>query len=104
MYMIKISQDKAMDLSHNIEKMLRYGGMAMTCVSEMLRENGMDERMNYPPQYPPQFRENAGNYLYPTSSNMMYPEHPMYREDDRWSEPQMRQGVKYTGPYGMPRR
>lgn len=91
MYMIKISQDKAMDLSHNIEKMLRYGGMAMTCVSDMLRENGIDERRGDYPNMP-MYRE---NYRYPMNERMGGMN---YRDDDDW-EMNERRGVRGTGRY-----
>lgn len=86
--MFKIPQQKVDDLSMNIKEMLRYGGMAMTCLSELMRENGMDAQYREP-----QYRE---------SMNYRYPQHAMYRDDDdEWREPEYRRGVKGTGRYSM---
>ena len=53
MYMIEISDDKASDLSENIEKALKYMGKAMQCIDEAMSlsggmgERNMGERGNY---------------------------------------------------------
>lgn len=53
MYMIEISDDKASDLSENIEKALKYMGKAMQCIDEAMSQSGgmgernMGERGNY---------------------------------------------------------
>lgn len=45
MYMIEITEDKASDLSENIEKALKYLGKAMQCIDEaMSQSGGMGER------------------------------------------------------------
>lgn len=48
MYMIEITEDKASDLSENIEKALKYLGKAMQCIDEaMSQSGGIGERGNY---------------------------------------------------------
>lgn len=53
MYMIEITEDKASDLSENIEKALKYIGKAMQCIDEAMSQSGgmgernMGERGNY---------------------------------------------------------
>lgn len=45
MYMIEITEEKASDLSENIEKALKYMGKAMQCIDEaMSQSGGMSER------------------------------------------------------------
>ena len=53
MYMVEITDDKASDLSENIEKALKYMGKAMQCIDEAMSQSGgmgernMGERGNY---------------------------------------------------------
>ena len=93
MGIIKIQHDKAQELSYDIEQMLKFGGMAMTCITEIMRESGMDERNGMYPQY----REGGMDYRYPHMQNREG--YPAYREEEHWQEPMYRQGVKGTGRY-----
>ena len=48
MYMIEITEDKASDLSENIEKALKYMGKAMQCIEQMMEgSESMGERGNF---------------------------------------------------------
>lgn len=45
---IEITEDKVQELSENMEKVLRYGGKVMDCISHLSDNSRMGERM---PQY-----------------------------------------------------
>lgn len=49
MYMIEIKEDKFEKMAEYTEKMLKYGGKLMSCISELGEEHGMSFRdgMNY---------------------------------------------------------
>ena len=47
MYMIEITDDKLNKATDYAEKMLKYGGMLMQCLTEWEEENGMGERGGY---------------------------------------------------------
>lgn len=47
MYMIEITEDKLNKATDYAEKMLKYGGMLMQCLTEWEEENGMRERGGY---------------------------------------------------------
>lgn len=93
MIMVRIPQHKVEALSANVEKMLKYGGMAMTCLTELMRENGIDERIGEYPQY----RE--AQYREPMDPNYRYPQGASFREEEDWHDPEFRRGVKGTGRY-----
>lgn len=44
MKVIEITESKFDHLLENTQKMLRYGGEIMTCLSDLERENGISER------------------------------------------------------------
>ena len=49
MYMIEITENKMDELVENVEKCLRYGGKAMSCLDSLRRGNSrMGERMPMP--------------------------------------------------------
>lgn len=87
MYMIEITEDKMDELVENVEKCLRYGGKAMSCLDSLRRGNGrMGERMPMP-DYRDWGRE----------------ERDYDRDDDRYDDD--RYGERRGGGYrGMGRR
>lgn len=48
MYMVEITEDKIDKATEYAEKMLKYGGKLMQCLSEWQEEGGMDEREGMP--------------------------------------------------------
>lgn len=48
MYMVEITEDKIDKATEYAEKMLKYGGKLMQCLSEWQEEGGMDEREGAP--------------------------------------------------------
>lgn len=71
MYMIEITEQKLNKATDYAEKMLKYGGMLMQCLTEWEEENGMGERTNY----------RGGSYGNRYSGGGMN-----YRDDDDWED------------------
>ena len=71
MFMIEIKEDKFEKMAEYTEKMLKYGGKLMSCLSEVGEEYGMH------------FREMHDD-------EMRYPHTPMhYRDNDDYDEDEM---------------
>ena len=69
-YMIEITEDKFDKMAEYTEKMLKYGGKLMSCLSDMGEEYGMN------------YRENEDYGRYGRRSGMNY-------RDDEWDEDEM---------------
>lgn len=77
MYMIEITEQKLNKATDYAEKMLKYGGMLMQCLTEWEEENGMGERTNY----------RGGSYGNHGGYGSRYSGGGMnYRDDDDWED------------------
>lgn len=95
MKVTEIAESKFDNLIENTQKMLRYGGEIMSCLSDLERENGMGERT---PMYHTNYGMRGGNmnYRYPMPEHDMY-ERGNYEYED---EPMMeRRGRDSRGRY-----
>lgn len=84
MYMIEIKEDKFEKMAEYTEKMLKYGGKLMSCISELGEEHGMSFRdgMNYrnEDEYSRSMMGSRGGYGSRGGMN--------YREED-WDDEEM---------------
>lgn len=98
MTIIEISEDKFSKMAEYTEKMLKYGGKLMSCISEMGEEYGMsfrdDDEMGYRSNYGNRSRSMMGNRggYYGNSGSMGYRD-----DDDDWNEMGERRGVRGSG-------
>lgn len=103
MTIIEISEDKFSKMAEYTEKMLKYGGKLMSCISEMGEEYGMsfrdDDEMGYRGNYGNRSRSmmgnrgGYGNRNYGERNSMGYRDD----EDDDWNEMGERRGVRGSG-------
>ena len=79
MYMVEITEDKIDKATEYAEKMLKYGGKLMQCLSEWQEEGGMDEREGAPYMNRNRYgeREEQGRYGNRGGGSMGY-------RDDDW--------------------
>ena len=94
MYMIEITEDKLNKATDYAEKMLKYGGMLMQCLTEWEEENGMGERGGYSRSMMGQRGDYRGY-----GSRGGYGNRMNYRDDDEdeWEEMGERRGVRGSG-------
>lgn len=94
MTIIEISEDKFSKMAEYTEKMLKYGGKLMSCISEMGEEYGMsfrdDDEMGYRGNYGNRSRSMMGNRggSYGNRGSMGYKD-----DDDEWEEMDERYGM-----------
>ena len=81
MYMVEITEDKIDKATEYAEKMLKYGGKLMQCLSEWQEEGGMDEREGAPYMNRNRYgeREEQGRYGNRGGGYMGYRD-----DDDDW--------------------
>jgi hypothetical protein len=104
MYMIEITEQKLNKATDYAEKMLKYGGMLMQCLTEWEEENGMGERggMGYRSGesggYSRSMMGQHGDYRN-HGSRGGYGNRMNYRdeEEDDWEEMGERRGVRGSG-------
>lgn len=94
MYIIEITEDKLNKATDYAEKMLKYGGMLMQCLTEWEEENGMGERGGYSRSMMGQRGDYRGY-----GSRGGYGNRMNYRDDDEdeWEEMGERRGVRGSG-------
>ena len=94
MYMIEITEQKLNKATDYAEKMLKYGGMLMQCLTEWGEENGMGERGGYSRSMMGQRGDYRGY-----GSRGGYGNRMNYRDDDEdeWEEMGERRGVRGSG-------
>lgn len=99
MYMIEITEQKLNKATDYAEKMLKYGGMLMQCLTEWEEENGMGERSGESGRYSRSMmgqRDDYRNY----GNRGGYGNRMNYRdEEDEWDDDEMgeRRGVRGSG-------
>lgn len=100
MMFIEIKEDKFEKIAEYTEKMLKYGGKIMSCLSEVGEEYGMsfreggygDRGMNY--------RDNREDSHYRSGYGSRYGGGNMgYRDDDEWEEMKERRRRDSRGRY-----
>lgn len=84
-YMIEISENKYDKMSEYAEKMLKYGGKLMSCISEMGEEHGYGHREGYGMRY------DGGTYMNSRYGYGMRDDEE-WEEDDRYDEMKERRG------------
>lgn len=80
MFMVEITEQKLEKATELAEKMLKYGGQLMQCLSEWQEEGGMDERDGAPYMNRNRYgerEEQGGRYGYRGGGGSMG-----YRDDD----------------------
>lgn len=94
MYIIEITEDKLNKATDYAEKMLKYGGMLMQCLTEWEEESGMGERGGYSRSMMGQRGDYRGY-----GSRGGYGNRMNYRDDDEdeWEEMGERRGVRGSG-------
>lgn len=104
MYMIEITEQKLNKATDYAEKMLKYGGMLMQCLTEWEEESGMGERggMNYRGgSYGSRYGQGGGRYGN-RYDEMGYRGGYGMRDDDEWEDEEMgerRRRNRRTGRY-----
>lgn len=84
MMMIEISEHKLDKATDYAEKMLKYGGMLMQCLSEWGEESGHGERSGgYGNRYGNRYEDMGSRGVYGNRGGMNY------RDEDEWEEEQM---------------
>lgn len=89
MYVIEVTEDKAMDMKEKAKKILKYGKELFECIEELAEGSQMGERGGYG-RY-----GNRGSYGGGNSGGGGYGNRMGYREDDEeWDEDDDRMGER----------
>lgn len=94
MYMIEITEQKLNKATDYAEKMLKYGGMLMQCLTEWGEENGMGERTNYRDGG---YSRYSGGGVYGSRGGMGYRDDEDWEDEDEMHERRRRN--RRTGRY-----
>lgn len=98
MYMIEITEQKLNKATDYAEKMLKYGGMLMQCLTEWEEESGMGYRSGESGGYSRSMMGQRGDYRN-YGSRGGYGNRMNYRDEDEdeWEEMGERRGVRGSG-------
>lgn len=98
MYMIEITEDKLNKATDYAEKMLKYGGMLMQCLTEWEEENGMGERGGYSRSMMGQRGDYRGYGSRYSGGGMNYRDDEDWDDDDEMMQERRRRNRR-TGRY-----